>query len=53
MPVETGKDNKGCYARWGTHGKKYYYTCGDSKSRDVAKHKAHIQGAAIKANEGE
>lgn len=47
MPVQTGKDKKGCYARWGNRGAKYYYTCGNTTSMNKAKQKAHIQGAAI------
>lgn len=50
MPVQTGKDNKGCFARWGTKGKKYYYICGNKTSREKAKDKALKQGQAIKAN---
>jgi len=49
MPVHTGKDSKGCYARWGTHGAKYYYKCGNAAARDRAKAKAAKQGRAIKA----
>jgi hypothetical protein len=49
MPVATGKDTKGCYARWGGHGKKYYYKCGDSAARDRAKVKAGKQGQAAHA----
>jgi hypothetical protein len=46
MPVRTGKDSKGCYAQWGNHGKRYYYTCGNERSRRRARQKAHLQGAA-------
>jgi len=52
MPVKTSKDKKGCYARWGSSGKKYYYVCGDKESRNKAKQKAHIQGAVITAKTG-
>jgi hypothetical protein len=46
MPVQTKKDSKGCYAQWGNHGKKYYYTCGNKAARDRAKSKAHEQESA-------
>jgi len=49
MPVHTGKDSKGCYARWGEHGKKYYYECNDKTSRERAKSRALQQGRAIKS----
>jgi len=47
MPVEVGNDSRGCFARWGNSGKKYYYSCGNTAAMDKAKQKAHIQGAAI------
>ncbi len=50
MPVHIGKDHKGRFYQWGSHGAKYYYTPGDSKSRNVAKRKAMLQGIAISAN---
>ena len=50
MPTETGKDSKGCFARWGKKGKKYFYRCGDKASRERAKRKADKQGRAIKAS---
>ena len=50
MPVHTGKDSKGCYAQWGGHGHKYYYTCGDSSAMKNAKAKAAKQGAAAHAH---
>lgn len=50
MPVHTGKDSKGCFARWGKHGKKYYYRCGDGKARSKAKEKANEQGRAAHAS---
>lgn len=50
MPTRTGKDTKGCYARWGGHGKKYYYKCGDKKARERAKAKADAQGRAAHAH---
>ena len=48
MPTTTGKDNKGCFARWGTHGAKYYYECGNKDARERAKTKADKQGRAVK-----
>jgi hypothetical protein len=47
MPVQLGKDNQGCFARWGSQGKKYYYTCNDPNARKKAKDKALNQGKAI------
>jgi len=49
MPVMTGKDTKGCYARWGGSGKKYRYKCGDKAGRDRAKRRAGKQGQAAHA----
>jgi len=46
MPVKTGKDDKGCFAQWGSKGKKYYYTCGDDTSMGKAKNKAYLQRLA-------
>ena len=46
MPVTTGSDSKGCFARWGTQ-KKYYYKCGSTSGRKAARRKAHIQGGVI------
>ena len=48
MPTATGKDSKGCFARWGTHGAKYYYACGNKDARERAKAKADRQGRAVK-----
>jgi hypothetical protein len=50
MPVNTGKDKDGCYARWGQEGKKYHYECGNENSRKQAKAKALKQGVAITIN---
>lgn len=47
-----GQDKIGVFARWGEHGKKYYYTAKDRKSREAAQEKAHRQGMAIKASQG-
>ena len=47
MPTKLGKDSKGCFARWGSSGTKYYYTCGDNASRNRAKDKADKQGRAV------
>ena len=46
MPVNTGKDQKGCFARYGKQ-KKYYYKCGDDAARKRAVVKATKQGLAI------
>jgi len=48
MPTRTGRDKKGCYARWGSQ-KKYYYRCGDEKAKQRAIARANKQGAAIRA----
>jgi hypothetical protein len=50
MPTQTGQDTQGCYARWGNHGKKYYYKCGDKAARERAKDKADAQGRAAHAH---
>jgi hypothetical protein len=50
MPVHTGKDSKGCFAQWGSSGKKYYYTCGNDSARKGARAKAAKQGAAAHAS---
>ena len=47
MPVTTGKDTQGCFARWGKTGKKYHYRCGSAMGRKRAKKKASQQGQAI------
>lgn len=47
MPAQTGKDNEGCFYRWGREGKKYYYECGNKDAREEAKKKAIKQGVAI------
>jgi hypothetical protein len=47
MPVQVSSDNKGCFARWGDQGAKYYYECGNETSRERAKQKALMQGVAI------
>jgi hypothetical protein len=51
MPVRTGKDEYGCFAQWGTSGKKYRFTCNDKDAESKAKAKAAEQGRAIKASE--
>lgn len=50
MPVGHSKDSKGCFARWGQHGKKYYYQCRNSVMRKRADTKAGKQGAAVHAS---
>lgn len=49
IPVQKGKDSKGKYYRWGTRGKKYYYT--NEMSEAIAKNKARRQGRAIKSKQ--
>jgi len=49
MPLSRGKDNKGCWIRWGRSGKKYHYQCGNAISRERARKKALAQARAIKA----
>jgi hypothetical protein len=46
MPVHRGNDTKGCFYQYGDK-KKYYYVCGDSKSRLKAKKLAIKQMVAI------
>ena len=51
MPTKCGqKDSKGYFCRWGSSGKKYYYTKGDKKSMERARKKADKQGAAAHAS---
>jgi len=50
MPTTTGKDSKGCYARWGKQAK-YYYECGNDDARERAKAKADKQGRAIRTSQ--
>ena len=47
MPVQIKRDSRGCFARWGEQGHKYYYECGNALSRSQAKEKARLQGVAI------
>ena len=49
MPVASGKDSKGSFYRWGSSGKKYYYTPGNKASQGAARKKAAAQGAAAHA----
>lgn len=49
MPVNLGKDSKGCFARWGSSGAKYYYMCNNKRAQSRAKGKALKQGQAIKS----
>jgi len=49
VPTRTGKDSKGCFARWGSQ-TKYYYKCGSKTARERAKKKADKQGSAIKSS---
>ena len=50
MPVDTGSDSKGCFAKWGDSGKKYYYPCGDKAGLKKAKDKASQQGQTAKTS---
>lgn len=50
MPVARGKDSSGPFYRYGTHGKKYYYTLNDKKSREDAFKRAKLQERAIHAS---
>jgi hypothetical protein len=47
MPVQIGRDEQSCYARWGDQGHKYYYKCGNSLARKNARKKAIAQGIVI------
>lgn len=48
MPVKKHTDDKGRqYYQYGKHGKKYYFTKGDSRSKYEARWKAIRQGKAI------
>lgn len=47
MPINRKKDTKGYYYQWGNHGKKYYYTANNPRSRDMAKSKAVKQAQAV------
>ena len=49
MPTRTGKDSKGCFARWGSQ-KKYYFKCGNAAARKRAIAKANAQGRAAHAS---
>ena len=51
MPTRCGQnDSKGYFCRWGSSGKKYYYTKGDKASMARARKKADAQGAAAHAS---
>lgn len=47
MPTRCSSDVEGCYCRWGGHGKKYKYKCGDEEGKKRAQDKANKQGRAI------
>ena len=51
MPIRKGTDSKGPFFRYGSSGKKYYYTPGDKPSREKARNKAGKQAQAIKASQ--
>lgn len=46
MPVYLGHDSEGCYAKWGSGGKKYYYQCNNAESRARTIKKANEQAKA-------
>jgi len=48
MPVRKGKDQKGCYYRYGSQ-KKYHFKCGSKSGASRAKRKAEKQGKAIRS----
>lgn len=47
MPIHRGKDSIGSFYQWGNSGKKYYYTTGNTTSRNNAYNKAAKQAQAI------
>ena len=47
MPVTQGFDHNGIFYRWGTQGKKYYYTNTNTSTQLKAYEKALRQGRAI------
>ena len=47
MPISQKTDRTGTYFQYGKHGKKYYYTTGNKKSREAAYNKAIKQMIAI------
>lgn len=53
MPIHSIYSNNKCFLRWGNHGAKYEYTCGDEESRKEAKAKAIAQAVAAGATETE
>lgn len=51
MPTRCESDSQGCYCRWGGHGHKYRYKCGDKEGRERARNLANRQGRAIHSQE--
>lgn len=47
MPLMYGKDNEGCYVKYGKQGHHYYYKCNSDIAKENAKQKAIAQGVAI------
>ena len=47
MPVRRGVDHHGTFFQWGYHGKKYYYSPFQKKSREKAEKDATKQGRAV------
>jgi|DEB0MinimDraft_10_1074344.scaffolds.fasta_scaffold17725_2 hypothetical protein len=52
MPLESGRDARGPFVRWGKEGKRYYYRETDEDSRKRARARAVLQGRAIEASRG-
>jgi hypothetical protein len=50
MPTRCLSDSEGCYCRWGGHGAKYRYKCGDDAGRSRARSLADKQGQAAHAH---
>ena len=50
MPTRCLEDVEGCFCRWGGHGKKYRYKCGDKEGRERARNLANAQGRAAHAH---
>jgi hypothetical protein len=53
MPIKKGKDEKGCFVKYGDSGTKYHYTCGSEEGLSRARQKAIAQGLAISKSIGE
>jgi hypothetical protein len=42
-----GRDEKGCYVKYGESGKKYYYPCGNQEAKQRAEERALKQARAM------